>query len=188
MGIIPLDVRKKGPDRFAHGSGSLGTAAGNYWRTERFGKLCRQVLGDIDQRAYQPEIPGARPRNGRQRTDAARKHGIAEKRLAEIVGGVPESDHVRAKGAGNFVDGAPAITAAKVATMVRLLFEETDGGPVVEIGPVDASILEVLSQRFDGAQELALFDGEGAHRKVHRSSLLEQKQGLEQSKRVFPAR
>lgn len=61
---------------------------------------------------------------GRKRAEAPREHGVAQKRFAEIVGGVTESDDIRAQSAGDVVYGAAAESAAEIASVIRLFFEK----------------------------------------------------------------
>ncbi len=65
----------------------------------------------------------------RQRAQAAGEHGVAQERLAEIVGGVAEGDHVGAQFAADLVDGAAAEAAAQVAAVVGLVVEQAERGP-----------------------------------------------------------
>jgi hypothetical protein len=71
--------------------------------------------------------------------------------------------------------------------VIGLFFEQPEGGPIVKIGPVNAATLEVVTQGFDGTQELALFHGECAHGKVDRGALRKQEQRFEQGQGVLTA-
>jgi hypothetical protein len=102
---------------------------------------------------------------GRQRAQLAGEHGVAQQGLAEIVGGVAEGDHVAAQAVGDLVHRAPPVAAAQVAAVLGLVFQQAQRRRVAEIGPGHAARLQVLAQRFDGPQELALLHGEGAHGK-----------------------
>src|SRR2546425_801246 len=99
-----------------------------------------------------------------------------------------ESDDASAEAPGNLIDRPAAIPAAQVATVVGLLFEQAERGPIVIVGPVDTTTFQVIPQWFDGAQELALLHGEGADRKIDRRSLRQQEQRFEQSQGVLAAR
>lgn len=55
------------------------------------------------------------------------------------------------------------------------------------IGPIDAALLQIFSEGFDGTQEFALFHGEGADGEVDGRSFGEQQQGFEQSERILAA-
>ena len=70
--------------------------------------------------------------------------------------------------------------------MLRLVVEQAQRRSVAVVGPRHAALFQVLAQRFDGPQKLALFHGEGAHREIDRRALLEQQQGLQQGGRILP--
>ena len=110
--ILLFEAREEVPQRAAHGAGALRTAARHNRHASHFGIRARDVFGDEYQRANEPEIAIARVRHRRQSAQFAREHGVAQQRLAKIVGGVAERDHVRAESFHDFVDGAAAITAA----------------------------------------------------------------------------
>src|SRR5262249_4773665 len=78
--------------------------------------------------------------------------------------------------------------AAQVAAVIGLLFEQPEGGPVVIVDPVNAAAFQVLAQRFNGAQELTLLHGEGAHGKIDWRALREQEQRFEQGQRILASR
>ena len=72
--------------------------------------------------------------------------------------------------------------------MIGFLFEQTQRRIVGVIRPFYAEPFDVLADGLDGAEELALFDREGADGKTDRRALLQQQQGFEQGERVLTAR
>ena len=87
-----------------------------------------------------------------------------------------EGDHVGAESARNLIDSAAAIAAAQVAAVIGLLFEQPEGGPIVIISPVDATLFQVFAKGLDGTQKLALLHSEGANGKIDRRTLRKQQQ------------
>lgn len=56
------------------------------------------------------------------------------------------------------------------------------------IGPVDAAALKILAHWLNWAKELALLDGERAHRELDRRTVAKQKQCFEHRKGILAAR
>ena len=110
------------------------------------------------------------------------------KKVGGRVALVGEGDHVGAQLVSDLIDGPAAIAAAQVAPVARVAVEETDRRAVAAIRPVDPFSLEVLSQRFDRTQELALLDGEGADRKLDRGPRLQQQKCVQERDGIFAAR
>src|SRR5579863_923390 len=69
--------------------------------------------------------------------------------------------------------------------MIWLLFEKPERRPVLDIRPIHAALLQILAQRLDGTQKLALFHRERTHRKIHRRALRQQQQRFEQRERIL---
>ena len=131
------------------------------------------------------KLPVAGMSNGRQRAQLAGEQCVAEEGFTEIVGGVAESDDVRLQPVGDFVNGAPAVAAAKVAAVLRILLEQVERRDVVIAGPGDPLLAQEFAQRLDRPQELALFDGEGAQRELDRRALAQHEESFQQRERVF---
>ena len=133
-------------------------------------------------------MPVARISDGRQRAQPSREQRIPQQRLAKVVGGVPEGDDVGAQTRADFIHCPPAIAAAQVAAMARLLFQQPQRRLIAIVSPFHAALLQVLAQRLDGPQEFALFHGEGAHREVDGRALGQQQQRFQQRYGVLAAR
>ena len=84
----------------------------------------------------------------------------------------PKRDDVGAQFARDLVHRAAAVAAAQVAAMLGLILEQAQRGRVAVVSPGNTAPAQVLAQRFDGAQELALFHGEGADREIDGRALL----------------
>jgi len=69
--------------------------------------------------------------------------------------------------------------------MIGLLFEQAEGRTVVVIGPVDPALFEILAERLNRPEELALLHCEGAHGKFNRRALGEQQQRFKHCEGVF---
>jgi len=93
---------------------------------------------------------------------------------------VTEGDDVGAQAPRDFVDGAAAVAAAQVASVLRLLFEQAHRSGVTVTRPRHPALSQPRRQRLQGSQELALLHGEGAHGELHRSALLKQPQDFQQ--------
>jgi hypothetical protein len=72
--------------------------------------------------------------------------------------------------------------------MAGLFREKPDGRRVFDICPIDAAALQEDSYRMNGREKFALFYGEGAHREVDGSALLQPQQSFEQRERILAAR
>ncbi len=178
--MLPLQVPDKTPQRTPHGPGPQGTTAGNHRSALRFGVARGQILRDEHQRPDELEFALTGPGDGGQRAGAARKQGITQEGLAEIVGGVAEGDGIRAQAAHNLIHRAAAEAAAHVAAVIGLFLKQAQGRVVAMIGPVDSARFQVLAHGFEGTQEFTLLDGEGAHGELDRRALLHQQQGFEE--------
>ncbi len=89
--------------------------------------------------------------------------------------------------ARDLVNGTAAEAAAQVASVVRLLREQSNGRVVGVIRPFDAEAADVFADGFDGAQEFALLDGEGAHGEIDGRAFLQQHQRFEERDGIFAA-
>src|SRR3974390_557837 len=133
--VLLLEAAEHSADRFADSTGALGAAARDNRRAERCREPGGDLFGDIDQGPDEAEFAVARPGDRRQRTDATREQSVPQKRFAEVVGRVTERDDVGAESADHFVDGAPAVAAAKVAAVVGLLAQKAVRRLVVVVSP-----------------------------------------------------
>src|SRR5579872_256492 len=98
-----------------------------------------------------------------------------------------ECDDIRTQIARDLVHRASAIAAAEVATVIRLVFEQTQRGIIAKVSPSDAPLPQVVTERLDGPEKLPLFHGERANREFDGSSLGEQQQGFEERERILTA-
>lgn len=146
-----------------------------------------KVFRDVKKRADEAELAAAGPDDRGQGGEAPGEHGVAEEGLAEVVGGVAESDDVGAKLAGERVDSAAAEAAAEVAAVIGLIGEQAEGGVVGPKGPGDAVIEHPLPERLNRSEELALIDGEGAKREADGSASLEQKKRGQEGEGILAA-
>src|SRR5581483_5000101 len=105
----------------------------------------------------------------------------------KVVGRVPERDHLRAQPASNLIHGPAAEPAAHVAPMIRLLVEQPNRGIVAMAGPIDSARLEILSDRLNGTQKLALLDRKCANREVYGRPVAKPDQRLQQREGVLAA-
>ena len=64
--------------------------------------------------------------------------------------------------------------------MVGLFGEQIERGLVFDVSPMDVAGEEVLADRLDGSEELALLYGEGADPEAYGRAFLEQQQGFEE--------
>src|SRR5690349_10604626 len=96
-----------------------------------------------------------------------------------------ERNHVGPQISRNFVDGAPAKTAAYVATVAGLFRQKVQRGLIFDIGPIEPAIEEVSPDRFDRLEKLALFNGERTNREIDRRALLQTGESFEQSQGIL---
>ena len=73
------------------------------------------------------------------------------------------------------------------AAVIGLFLKQAEAGIVVVVGPINAAGLEVLTERSDGAEELALFDSKGTDGELDGAPAREQEQRFEQSDGVLAA-
>ncbi len=187
MRIFGFEAGEEIAKSAADGARTLRTAAGNDRNAEVGCVVAGDVLGDEDEGTDQAEIAITRVGDGRKRAQLAGEHGVAEQGFAEIVGGVAEGDDVGSEVLGDFIDRAAALARAEIAAVVGLFLEEIEGGVVAEVGPRDASLLEICAERFDGPEKFSLFDGEGADGEIDGRALLQEQESLEQSGGVLAA-
>src|ERR1700680_2667343 len=178
--VILLDFAKKPTNGLSHRARPQRTTARHDRRSERLRKAAGDVLGHESQRANQPKLLVARVRDWWQRAYSSSEQSIAQERFAKIIRRVAESNDVGAQPASNLIHSPPPVTAAQVATVIGLFFQEPQRGLVLIISPSHAPRLQILTQWFNRPQKLALLHGKRAHRELHRRSLTEQKQGFEQ--------
>src|SRR6476646_6578764 len=135
MWKLLLQPGKNLAQRAAHSAGSLRAAAGHNRRSKRLRIRSGDILGDENQRPDEPELAIAGMRHWRQRAELSREHSVAQQRLAELVRRVAEGDHVGSQAARNLVHRPSPVAAAKIATVVRLVFEQSQRRLVAEVGP-----------------------------------------------------
>ncbi len=136
--MLSFEFAEEIAQRPPHGSGFLRAAARDHRRAERGGEGCGDVFGDVDERPDQPEVLFARVGDRRKSAQAAREHCISQQ-ITPIVGRVTERDDIRAEAAGDLVNGAPAVAATEIASVIGLLFEQPERRAVVMVGPIDAA-------------------------------------------------
>ena len=185
--VVAFEIGEDVPKAPANGAGFLRTAAGNDRSAQTCCVVTGEVLGDIDERSNKAELVFAGPSDGRKCADATGEHGVAEKRFAEIVGGVTECDDVGAELAGEVVDGSATEATANVTAMAGLTGEKVERRAIFDIGPINPAIAEEGTHGLNRREKFTLFDGEGADRKVNRCALLKKQQGFQQSNGIFTA-
>src|SRR5579872_682052 len=162
MRIVLFESGEKVTQTAPHGSCPLGAAARNHGSAQRFGKAAGNVLGYVNQRTDQPEIFIARMGYGRQGANAPGKQRVAQERLAEIVGGVSEGDDIGFQIPRDLINGAPPVAATQITAMAGLFLEQPERRLVVKIRPIDSALLQIVPQRLDRPEKLALLHGERA--------------------------
>lgn len=71
--------------------------------------------------------------------------------------------------------------------MIGLFFEQSKGGAVVVIRPVDPTLFQIFTERSDGAEKFTLLDGECADGELDRGALLKQNESFEHGDRILAA-
>lgn len=172
-------------DAAANGAGSQRTATGHHGNAFAFAVGGSEFLIYVNEGADEAEVLLARVSNGGEGTEAARVHDVAKEGFAEVIGGMTEGDDVGTKLFADLIDRTAAETAAKVAAMVRLFFEQAERGVVCEVLPRHSEALDVFADGLNGAQEFALFHCESAEGKVDWGAFLQEQEGFEEGNGIL---
>src|SRR5262249_7410554 len=78
--------------------------------------------------------------------------------------------------------------AAKIASMIGVLFQQTQRRRIAEISPLDTALLEIFTQRLDGPEKLSLLNRERANREIDRRPFLPKQKCFQKRRRVLAAR